>query len=220
MGSLRRPHVFAYLSFGVWVVITLTPEVVEHVTGDSPRWFVPLRDAALSWMIDTKPRLTMWLAQCSHESQGFRRLIENLNYSVEGLKRTWPRRFTPNLALACAHKPEKIADVVYQGRLGNVEPGDSFRFRGRGILMITGRENYIACGEALGLDLIATPDLLLRPQYAAESAAWFWYSKGLNDLADAMDYAAITRKINGGLNGMADRLARLKSVQEATTELA
>lgn len=201
-------------------MITLTESVVESITRDSPRWFVPLRDAALSWMIDTRQRLTLWLTQCSHESSGMTRLVENLNYSAEGLRKTWPRRFTDKLALDCAHKPEKIAHIVYHGRMGNVDPGDAFRYRGRGLLMLTGRENYAACGEALGLDLLEMPDLLLRPQHAAESAAWFWYSKGCNELADESDFVGVVKSINGGTIGMNDRLARLKSVHQATAELA
>lgn len=96
----------------------------------------------------------------------------------------------------------------YEGRkdLGNTVPGDGFKYRGRGLIQVTGRANYAACGEALGVDLINQPELLEQPQYACLSAAWFWASKGLNTLADAGDFEKITRRINGGLNGQADRL--------------
>jgi putative chitinase len=96
----------------------------------------------------------------------------------------------------------------YEGRadLGNTQPGDGFKYRGRGLLQITGRANYAACGETLGLDLINQPELLEKPQYACLSAAWFWAGKGLNTLADAGTFDTITRRINGGLNGQADRL--------------
>jgi putative chitinase len=201
-------------------VITLTHDVVQQVTGDAERWFTPLKDAALAWMIDTRPRLTMWLAQCAHESAGYTRLVENLNYSPEGLRRTWPGRFDANLALECAYQPEKIAAVVYQHRMGNTQPGDGWRFRGRGLIMVTGRDRYVECGEALELPLLEKPDLLLRPEHAAASAGWFWYARGCNELADAMDYAGITRRINGGLNGMSDRLERLAAVQAAARSLA
>ena len=97
----------------------------------------------------------------------------------------------------------------YEGRadLGNTVPGDGSKYRGRGLIQITGRANYAACGEALGLDLINRPELLEQPQYAAMSAAWFWSIKGLNTLADQGDFVKITRRINGGTNGMADRQA-------------
>ena len=100
------------------------------------------------------------------------------------------------------------AQVKYEGRadLGNTEKGDGSRYRGRGLIQITGRANYAACGEALGIDLINHPKLLEQPQYACLSAAWFWTTKGLNTLADAGEFNTITRRINGGLNGLADRL--------------
>jgi putative chitinase len=101
------------------------------------------------------------------------------------------------------------AQVRYEGRadLGNTQQGDGFKFRGRGLIQITGRANYAECGEALGIDLIGQPELLEQPEWAAKSAAWFWSTRGLNTLADAGDFERITRRINGGLNGLADRLA-------------
>jgi putative chitinase len=100
------------------------------------------------------------------------------------------------------------AQTKYEGRadLGNTVPGDGLKYRGRGLIQITGRANYAACGEALGLDLINHPELLEQPQYACLSAAWFWATKGLNTLADADKFETITRRINGGLNGQTDRL--------------
>lgn len=104
----------------------------------------------------------------------------------------------------------------YEGRadLGNTVPGDGSRYRGRGLIQITGRANYAACGEALGIDLINHPELLELPQYACLSAAWFWATKGLNTLADAGEFNAITRRINGGLNGLADRLTLWAKARE------
>lgn len=100
------------------------------------------------------------------------------------------------------------AQAKYEGRkdLGNTVPGDGFKYRGRGLIQITGRANYAACGEALGLDLINQPELLEQPKNACLSAAWFWAMKGLNNLADAGEFNTITRRINGGLNGLEDRL--------------
>lgn len=107
------------------------------------------------------------------------------------------------------------AQSRYEGRtdLGNTLPGDGFRFRGRGLIQVTGRANYAECGEALGLDLISQPELLELPEWAAKSAAWFWSTRGLNNLADAGAFDKITRRINGGLNGMADRLALWEKAQ-------
>jgi putative chitinase len=100
------------------------------------------------------------------------------------------------------------AQARYEGRtdLGNTVAGDGFKYRGRGLIQVTGRANYAACGEALGVDLVNQPELLEQPQYACLSAAWFWATKGLNTLADASDFEKITRRINGGLNGEPDRL--------------
>lgn len=100
------------------------------------------------------------------------------------------------------------AQARYEGRedLGNTTPGDGFRFRGRGLIQVTGRANYMECGEALGLDLISQPELLEQPEWAAKSAAWFWSTRGLNGLADAGAFDKITRRINGGRNGLAERL--------------
>jgi len=108
------------------------------------------------------------------------------------------------------------AQARYEGRvdLGNTAPGDGLKFRGRGLIQITGRANYAACGEALGLDLVKQPELLELPQYACMSAAWFWATKGLNTLADAGDFDRITRRINGGLNGLADRLSLWAKARE------
>lgn len=107
---------------------------------------------------------------------------------------------------------EIASGAAYEGRadLGNNEPGDGPYFRGRGLIQITGRSNYRQCGEALGLPLLDEPELLEEPANAARSAAWFWHSRGLNELADAQDFERITRKINGGLNGYADRCEHYK----------
>lgn len=105
----------------------------------------------------------------------------------------------------------------YEGRkdLGNTNPGDGFRYRGRGLIQVTGRTNYARCGAALGIDLVDAPALLERPDNAALSAAWFWTSRGLSELADTGDFERITRRINGGLNGLNDRLKLWKSARLA-----
>jgi putative chitinase len=168
-----------------------------------------LNDAMDLFRITGRLRVAAFLAQVGHESGQLRTMVENLNYSAEGLIRTWPKRFNLTTATNVARKPEQIANIVYASRLGNgpAVTGDGWRYRGRGLIQVTGWVNYQACGSALGLDLLAKPELLEQPTYAALSAAWFWSVHGLNVLADAGDFQSITKKINGGLNGHADRTA-------------
>lgn len=170
--------------------------------------FVPVLNTAMcKYAIVTRLRVAAFIAQVGHESGQLTRLVENLNYSAEGLMKTWPGRFDLVRATAAARKPEQIANIVYAGRMGNTTPGDGWKYRGRGLIQVTGKMNYAACGEALGVDLFNRPELLEQPQYAALSAAWFWSVNGLSNLADAGDLRKITQRINGGLNGLADRQA-------------
>jgi putative chitinase len=175
-----------------------------------------LNDAMARFKIEGRLRVAAFLAQVGHESGQLRTVVENLNYSAEGLIRTWPKRFNLVTATSVARKPEQIANIVYASRLGNgpAVTGDGWRYRGRGLIQVTGWVNYQACGSALSVDLLSKPELLEQPVYAALSAAWFWSSNGLSELADAERFEAITRKVNGGLNGQADRLAIYKRALE------
>lgn len=186
--------------------------------------FVPALNEAMSrFKIDSSVRAAAFLAQVGHESGGLTRLVENLNYSAAGLASTWPARFrSPDgrpsaLAEQIARKPEQIANAVYGGRMGNGPPasGDGWRYRGRGLFQITGRAQYQRCGRALGLPLVEQPELLERPEHAALSAAWFWDDNGLNALADAGDFEAVTQRINGGQNGREERHALWERAKEA-----
>lgn len=176
---------------------------------DIARFATPLAEACAEWGIDTPLRLAAFLAQIAHESGQFRTLAENLNYSAEALLRVFPRHFDATQATAYARQPERIGSRVYANRMGNgaEASGDGWRYRGRGLIQVTGHDNYAACGTALGLDLIAQPELLEQPAPAARSAAWFWHKNGLNRPADARDIKTITRRINGGLTGLDDRKA-------------
>ncbi|WP_085599814.1 MULTISPECIES: glycoside hydrolase family 19 protein [unclassified Pseudomonas] len=177
--------------------------------------FVPaLNRAMMRWKIDSRIRQAAFIAQVGHESGQLRSLVENLNYSAEALARTWPNRFTAETAATCARQPEKIANKVYGGRMGNgpEASGDGWRFRGRGLLQVTGRSNYVAAGVGLGLSLETQPELLEQPEQAAQSAAWWWSTHGLNELADAGRIQDIGSIINTGQpgrvpNGAADRKA-------------
>jgi putative chitinase len=166
--------------------------------------------------VNTSLRLAHFLAQCGHESGGFRLTQENLNYSVKGLRGIFKKYFpTDELAAAYAKKPQKIANRVYGGRMGNgpEASGDGYAFRGRGYIQLTGRDNYTAFGKSIGVDIPANPDLVAS-QYALASAAWFWQKNKLNEIADtgAGDEVVtkITKRVNGGTIGLADRLKHFK----------
>ena len=170
--------------------------------------FVPVLNTAMSrYQIVGLKRVAAFIAQVGHESGHLTRLVESLSYSADALSKTWPSHFDMELASAVARKPEQIANIAYGNRMGNIIPGDGWKYRGRGLIQITGKNNYRVCGEALGLDLIAQPELLEKPQHACMSAAWYWATNGLNTLADAGKFEAITQRINGGQNGAADRQA-------------
>ena len=176
--------------------------------------FLPALNRAMArYKIDSRVRQAAFLAQTGHESGQLMRLVENLNYDAKGLAMTWPGRYqaadgNPNTkALGLSRKPEAIANDAYAGRNGNTQPGDGWKFRGRGLIQITGRANYAQAGKALAQPLLDQPELLEQPEWAAISAAWWWSAHGLNELADAGKFETITRKINGGINGLADREA-------------
>jgi putative chitinase len=183
--------------------------------GIEGKWLEPLLETFEKYDISTPKRQAYFIGQCMHESGGFKQLKENLNYSAKGLMATWPSRF-PDMDTAEKYErnPEKIANKVYAGRMGNTEDGDGAKYIGRGLIQLTGKENYANCGSAIGVDLVANPDLLSTPKYAALSAGWFWNRKGLNALADADDIDTITKRINGGLIGIADRKAKVEMVSK------
>jgi len=192
----------------------MSPEQLQKL-GINEEWFKPLTDTFIKYNISTTQRQAAFIGQCQHESNNFRTLEENLHYSAAGLMRTWPSRFpSADVAEQYAENPEKIANKVYAGRMGNTEEGDGWRFHGRGIIQLTGRDLYVACSTALGFSFVDTPELLTQPKYAALAAGWYWNKKGLNDLADKRDYPEMTKRINGGLLGLADRIAKIDAAKE------
>lgn len=166
--------------------------------------------------IDTKERVNMFLAQCGHESGGFTRFTEGLNYSAQGLLATFPKYF-PDLktALGYERQKEKIANRVYANRMGNgpESSGDGWVYRGRGILQCTGKDNYTAFSKDTNIDAVNNPDLLSTDlSVAIKSAIWFWNKNNLNKFADAKDILGATKKINGGTNGLEDRTKHYKEL--------
>ena len=161
--------------------------------------------------INTSLRLAHFLAQAGHESGGFRLTQENLNYGAKGLVGLFGKYFTATSAKDYERKPEKIANVIYANRMGNgsTASGDGWRFRGRGYIQLTGRDNYTAFGKSIGIDIPANPDLVAT-EYALSSAAWFWSKNGLNTIADkgatSEVVKLITKRVNGGYIGLVDRI--------------
>lgn len=163
-------------------------------------WIEPLNAAMDRFEIFGAPRTAMFLATCAYESARFERLEENLNYSAQGLLRTWPSRFTPQEAADYSMRPASIANRVYANRNGNGDDasGDGWRYRGRGPIQITFAGNYAQCGDAIGLPLLLEPDQLIEPAGGALSAAWFWQEHGCNEVADEGDFAGVSAIINRG----------------------
>lgn len=185
----------------------------------APEWALDRFNASLEEAQATTPaRVAMLLAQTAVETRELRVYVESLSYSAERLIIVWPHRF-PALALArpYEHQPEKLANLVYAGRLGNGDEssGDGWKYRGRGSLQITGCDNYLAAGLWLDLPLRQSPDMAALPEHAFRVGAWAWRAKGCNQLADTGDVARVTRRINGGAIGLAERIAYYERARAA-----
>ncbi|MCE9523142.1 MAG: peptidoglycan-binding protein, partial [Alphaproteobacteria bacterium] len=160
-----------------------------------------------------------FLAQLGHESNGLTHREENLNYSATRLMEIWPSRFpTLDIAKQYDRDPEKLANFVYGGRMGNVNTGDGYRFRGRGYIQLTGRDAYRDVGKIAGLDLETHPELAASPEHAVKIACAFWTWKKINPACDVGDFTAVTKKINGGTNGLDDRLEWLTKVKSVVAK--
>ncbi|MFO6491096.1 glycoside hydrolase family 19 protein [Hafnia alvei] len=176
------------------------------------RWFPHIDAAMKEFGIMSAPDQAMFIAQVGHESGGLKQVVESLNYTPQALLSTFGKRVTSQqaneLGRTSAHpaNQQAIANLVYGGRMGNKYAGDGWEYRGRGLIQITGLDNYRACSAGLKLDLVAKPELLESDQHAARSAAWFFASNGC--LKYSGDIEKVTRIINGGTNGLDDRKAR------------
>ena len=213
------------------------PLLVAAGVKDPDKWLNAVIETCAEFGINTPQRVASFLAQTSHESGGYTMLSENLNYKAATLAACWPNRFAvlgdnkkpkkdekgknipTSVANSIAGKPELIANMVYSGRMGNgpAESGEGWKYRGRGLKQLTGKYNYTKCGEALGLDLVNNPDLLLEPMAAARSAGWFWKTNNLSSFADNGDILGMTKKINGGTIGLAERQAKYDKCLKALT---
>lgn len=207
----------------------MTP-TIEHLQAakikNPEKWIDAIIATCQEFEINTPQRIASFLAQTSHESGGYTMLTENLNYRSATLAACWPNRFAvlgadkkpvkengklvpTAVANSIAGKPELIANLVYSSRMGNgpAESGEGWKFRGRGLKQLTGKDNYTRCGASLGVDLVSNPDLLLEPMYAARSAGWFYKKNNLSSFADIGDIKGMTLKINGGFIGLEQRQA-------------
>jgi putative chitinase len=171
-------------------------------------WYSALERCLPDYDINTPSRVAAFVAQCAHESGGFKFLKENLNYKAESLVKVWPRYF-PNIDIArqYAHNQEAIANRAYGGRMcnGPEASGDGAKFCGRGLIQLTGRSNYQAFADSIETDIEDVPEYLATFEGAVQSACWFWETNNLNQWADKGDILTLTKKINGGTLGLADR---------------
>lgn len=185
-----------------------TPEMAD-------KWVDALNETCERFAIDSPFRIAGFLSNTAHESGGFKFVKENLNYSVASLMRVWPSRFpTVEVAQRYAMQPEKIANRAYADRMGNGDEasGDGAKFLGRGLIQLTGKNNYVAYSMACDNEALQKPEIVEQPKYAAESAGWFWNVNKLNALADAQDVGGMCRRINGGYNGLDDRQMKYSQI--------
>jgi putative chitinase len=197
----------------------VTPEMLRTVTTPelADLWAESLNETCERFAIDSPFRIAGFLSNTAHESAGFKFVKENLNYSAASLMRVWPTRFpTVEVAQRYAMNPEKIANRAYSDRMGNGDEasGDGWKFIGRGLIQLTGKNNYVAYSLACDNEALQYPQIVELPKYAAESAGWFWDVNRLNTLADAQDVKGMCRRINGGFNGLEDRQAKYNKLMD------
>ena len=188
-------------------------------------WFEAIEEIFPKYEINTVERIAGFIAQCAHESNNFRSLEENLNYSEDALLRVFGRYFgkAPKASASeYARNPEMIANRVYNDefrkyKMGNTQPGDGWMFRGRGLKQLTGRENYTKFGKSVKMSAEQAAEYVTTEKGAIESACWFWNNKKLNAIADQCDIVKMTKKINGGDIGLADRTSRYENAMELLT---
>ena len=201
------------------ITLELLKEIAPQTKAEKLEGFVEgLQDACDRFEINTPSRLACFLAQVAHESGGFNAVKENLNYGAQGLVNTFHKYF-PTLEAAHPYErnPEAIANRVYANRMGNGDEhsGDGFKHRGRGLIQLTGHDNYASFAADMGMTIDEAIDYLETYEGAAMSAAWFWWKNNLNTWADQEDMLTLTKKINGGTIGLADRKHHFEIIKEA-----
>ena len=194
----------------------LSPEKL-HKLGIGAEWAEPLMATFTKFGMVSPKEQACFIGQCSHESNHFRVLEENLNYRADTLQKLFGHKFKPEEIQAYARNPEKIANRIYANRMGNrgEDSGDGYRFRGRGLVQLTGHDNYWHCGQALGQDFVMNPDLVATPMFAALSAGWFWQTHKCGSLVDNQEQ--LCKRINGGLIGLQDRIAQTQNALAVLT---
>ena len=196
--------------------------LAEIISDDADNWYDALCELLPKYGITSERRVAHFLSQCAHESAGFKRLEENLNYSAKALRAVFGRYFgdAPKAdADEYARNPEMIANRVYNDKyrkykMDNTEEGDGWRFRGRGLKQLTGRYNYTQFGKSIDMTAEEAAEYVATPAGAIESACWFWDTNNLNDIADTDNVVKMTKKINGGNIGLEDRQKRYKHAME------
>ena len=190
----------------------LTKEQLAEMIPGNPyidNWLEALNEILPEYEINTPKRVAAFVAQCAHESGGFRALKENLNYKAESLVKVFPKYFkTLDEAKKYAKQPEKIANKIYANRMGNgpESSGDGFRYCGRGLIQLTGKENYTWFAASLDIPVEEASEYLQTFEGAVQSACWFWETNNLNQWADKGDILTMTKRINGGTIGLEDRI--------------
>lgn len=188
----------------------ITKEQLSQLIPKNPyidQWYEALSVLLPDYEINTPNRIAAFIAQCAHESASFTALHENLNYRSETLSKVWPKKFPASIAEQYAHKPEAIANRAYASRMGNGDEasGDGWRYCGRGLIQLTGKDNYTAFADSIGITPEEVSDYVQTFEGAAQSACWFWESNNLNQYADSGDIQTMTKRINGGTLGLEDR---------------
>jgi len=178
-----------------------------HGNADAAAWADAAMEILPKYEINTPNRIAGFFAQCGHESMNFTVLSENLNYRAETLEKLFSKYFSKagRNAADYAKQPEKIANIIYGGRMGNVQEGDGYRFRGRGVIQLTGRDNYTAFGKSVGMSPEQVIDYVQTKKGALESACWYWNSRKINIACDEGDIVKMTKLVNGGTIGLEDR---------------
>lgn len=207
-------------------MIILTPNQLMGIMPNCPsdktvEYANALSKAMDEAQINTVQRMASFLGQIAHESNQLKEWMESLNYSVNAIMKTWPKRFpTAESATPYARNPEKLANKVYSNRMGNGDEasGNGWKFRGRGPIQITGKNSYRDAGKFIGIDLENSPDLALMSENGFRIATWYWTTHGLNALADVWDVVGITKAINGGIIGLEQRKAFCQKALEILYE--